>query len=166
MELRDYNGEGKWSKDEIVRRYSRYCRELDVPAPIDVSPVVHVEGEVKYVYPVMDKIIAGIGQGDMACRRIGIEFIEEDRGFVFGKILKSNTARALRRAELTTDEAERIRRRLVSMLIAGNVPHEYRQYAKLLKKIGVGDYWGEIENSINRSNAYVMKYYEYLKDAA
>jgi hypothetical protein len=166
MEIRDYNGEGEWSKDEIIRRYLQYCRAMNVPDPIDLSPVEQAKGNVKWIYPVMDKVIAGIEQGDAACRRIGIEFIEEDRKFPFGKILKSNTARALRRSELTTEEKERIRRRLVAMLIAENVPHEYKQYAKLLKKIGVDAYWEEVENRINRPNKYVMKYYDYLKDAA
>ena len=166
MEIRDYNGEGKWSGDELIRRYLQYCHELNVPNPIDLSPVEHVEGNVNWIYPFMDKVIAGIEQGDAACRRIGIEFIEEDHKFVFGKILKSNAARALRRSELTTDEKERIRRRLVEMLIEGNVPHEYKQYAKLLKKIGIGDYWNEVEARINRSNEYVMKYYDYLRDAS
>ncbi|MBA2339402.1 MAG: hypothetical protein H0V88_03330 [Pyrinomonadaceae bacterium] len=166
MEIRDYNGEGKWSKDEIIRRYLQYCRELNVLNPIDLSPVEHVEGNVKWIYPVMNKVIAGIEHGDAACRRIGVEFIEEDRKFTFGKILKSNTARALRRSELSTEEAERTRRRLVAMLIEGNVPHEYKQYARLVKKVGIGNYWNEVENRINRSNEYVMKYYDYLKDAA
>jgi hypothetical protein len=166
MEVRDYNGEGKWSKDEIIRRYAQYCRELKVPHPIDLSPVESVKGEVKWIYPVMDNVIAGIEEGDAACKRLGIEFIEEDSKFTFGKILKSNTARALRRSELTADEQERIRRRLVAMMIDGNVPHEYKQYAKLLKKIGIGEYWNEIENRINRSNEYVMKYYDYFKKFA
>jgi hypothetical protein len=166
MEVRDYNGEGKWSKDEIIRRYLQYCRELKVQHPIDLSPVEPIQGEVKWIYPVMDKVIVGIEEGDVACRRIGIEFIEEDNKFDFGKILKSNTARALRRSVLTVEEQERIRRRVVAMLIEGTVPHEYKQYAKLLKKIGIGQYWNEIENRINRSNEYVMKYYDYLKKAA
>src|SRR4051812_15419078 len=114
MEIRDYNGEGEWSKDEIIRRYLQYCRELNLSNPIDLSPVEHVEGNVKWIYPVMDKVIAGIEQGDAACRRIGIEFIDEDRKFTFGKILKSNVARALRRSKLTTEEKERIRQRLVA----------------------------------------------------
>jgi hypothetical protein len=164
MNVRDYNGEGRWSKDEIIRRYSEYCRELDVQSPIDLLPVEHVEGETRWIYPVMDKVIAGIEQGDAACRRIGMEFIEEDRKFTFGKILKSNTARALRRTQLTPVEQNRIRRRLVDMLLQGNVPHEYKQYAKLLKRIGVGPYWDEIESRIDQSNQYVMRYYKYLKD--
>jgi hypothetical protein len=166
MIVRDYNGEGKWSKDEILERHSRYSREMNLRNPMDISPAEVVEGEVKWVYPVMDKVIEGIERGDAACRRIGVEFIEEDRNFTFGNILKSNTARALRRSVLTGEEQERIRRRLVAMLIAGNVPHEYKQYAKLLKKVGVGEHWGEVESKIDRSNEYVMRYYSYLKGVA
>ncbi|MDQ2746060.1 MAG: hypothetical protein M3T96_02230 [Acidobacteriota bacterium] len=162
MEERDYNGEGIWSKDEILNRYSRYCFELKIANPINLSPVEVINGSIKWIYPVMDRVIEGIELGDLACKRIGIEFIEEDRKFVFGKILKSNTARALRRNELTLEEQERIRKRIINMLIDGNVPHEYKQYAKLLKKIGIGNYQNELENRINRSNKYVMKYYEYL----
>ena len=61
---------------------------------------------------------------------IGIEFIEQDQKFSFGKILKSNTARALRRTKLEEEDKKRIRQRLVSMLLTGNVPHEYKQYGK------------------------------------
>ena len=163
MELRDYNGEGKWSKDEIVRRYARYCKEMNIE-PANLSPTEYTEGNVKWIYPIMNKVIAAIERGDAACRLIGIEFIEEDRKFPFGKILKSNTARALRRSGLTSGEVDRIRQRLVEMLIEGNVPHEYKQYAKLLKKIGVGPHWNEIASRIDRSNGYVMRYYKYLRD--
>jgi len=166
MQVRDYNGEGRWSKGEIICRYLRYCRELNVLSPIDLSPVESIKDDVKWIYPVMDNVIAGIEQGDAACRRVGIEFIEEESKFTFGKILKSNTARALRRSQLTVEEQERIRRRLVPMLIAGNVQHEDKQYPKLLKKIGIGEYWNEIENRINRSNEYVMKYYDYFRKFA
>ena len=164
MKVLDYNGEGRWSKDEIMHRYLQYCKELKVPNPMDLTPVESTKGDTRWVYPVMENVIAGIELGDPACRRIGIEFIEEDRKFTFGKILKSNTARALRRSQLTTEEQHRIRRRLVEMLLAGNVPHEYKQYAKLLKRIGVGQYWDEIESRINHSNEYVMRYFNYLKD--
>ena len=165
MEVRDYNGDDIWSKDAIILRYSQYCRELNVAIPVDLLPKELVRGEIRWVYPVMDKVIAGIEQGDAACRRIGIEFIEEDRKFPFGRILKSNTARALRRSQLTVEEQERIRRRLVAMLLAGNVPREYRQYAKLLKAIGLGQHWKNIESQVDRSNEYVMRYYNYLKAA-
>lgn len=163
MEIRDYNGQGIWSKDEIIRRYKKYCAELKIENLLDLSPLEHTGGNVKWIYPVMDKVIDGIEKGDAACRQIGIEFIEENSKFPFGKILKSNTARALRRSDLSSIEKEKIRKRLVYMLIEGNVPHEYKQYAKLLNKIGVENYWNKIENQVDKSNSYVMKYVEYLK---
>lgn len=135
---------------------------MKVQHPLDLSPVEHTDGEKMWIYPVMDKVIEGIERGDAACRRLGIEFIEEDRKFTFGKILKSNTARALRRSDLTPEEQDRIRRRLVDMLLAGNVPHEYKQYAKLLKRIGLGSLRDEIELGVDRTNQFVMRYYNYL----
>ena len=101
MEIIDYNGEGKWLKDEILRRYSQYCKEQKVSEPLDLRPRELVSGEKKWIYPVMERVIEGIEKGDAACKRLGIEFIEEDGKFPFGKILKSNTARALRRVALT-----------------------------------------------------------------
>jgi hypothetical protein len=79
-----------------------------------------------------------------------------------GRILKSNTARALRRAPLSPYQQDTLRDRIVHMLLTGNVPHEYKEYAKLLRKVGIGNRWSEIEEKVDRSNHYVMKYYGYL----
>jgi hypothetical protein len=111
----------------------------------------------------MEDVIYRIEGGDKAAVEIGIEFIEQDQKFPFGKILKSNTARALRRAELSNDQIERIRKRLVTMLLEGLVPHEYKEYAKLLRKIGMGNWWETVEARIARDNEYVMHYYEYFR---
>ena len=164
LEIRDYSGEGEWSAHSLMDRYRRYCAELGIGEPLDLSPREHCEGNVVWRYPVMEMVIDGIEKGDAACRRIGIEFIEDDGKFPFGKILKSNTARALRRSELTANEKDRIRRRVVAMLVAGHIPHEYGQYAKLLKKIGVGDAIVGIETKLDLSNQYVERFYKYLKD--
>jgi hypothetical protein len=164
VEIHDYNGEGEWSKDEIIRRYMQYCRELNIEPANLLSKTIFKQGEITWIYPVMDNVIAGIERGDAACRIIGVEFIEENRSFPFGRSLKSNTARALRRSNLTDEEKQRFRRRVVAMLIDGRVPREYKQYARLLKKIGVGNLWNEIESRVDRSNPYVMRWYKYLRD--
>ena len=107
-------------------------------------------------------MIEGIEGSDAACRLIGIEFIEEDQGFAFGAILKSNTARALRRSQLSDGDRERIRRRVVSMLTRGVVPHEYKEYAKLLKGIGLGNYRRDIEACVGAAHPYVAKFARYF----
>jgi hypothetical protein len=164
METIDYNGQEDWSSEAILQRYTLYCKQLQVNESVDLTPKTLVQGEKKWIYPIMDKVIEGIEKGDIACKWIGIEFIEQDQKFCFGKILKSNTARALRRTKLEEEDKQRIRQRLVSMLLTGNVPHEYKEYAKLLKKVGLENYRENLEESINRSNKYVMKYFKYLID--
>ncbi len=110
----------------------------------------------------MEQIIDLIETGDKAAIKIGIEFIEEDDYFVFGRILKSNTARALRRAPLSEEQQIRIRERLVGMMLSGQVPHEWREYKRLLRHVGLGSLWPALEKGINRENKYVMRYYDYL----
>lgn len=166
MKIIDYNGTGRWSLQAIQERYAAYARELNVPAPLGLTPDIHEECGVRRIYPVIEQVIEGIEQDDQACIEIGVEFIEEDELFPFGKILKSNTARALRRTALNATQNERIRTRAVQMLIAEHVPGEYREYAKLVRKIGLGDWWPFIEEYANRTNPHVMRYYNYFQQHA
>jgi hypothetical protein len=159
--LRDYNGVGIWSAEKIEKRYRQHADAIGVdPAPL--APIRHTEGDITWVYPLMEEIIKLIEAGDKAAIEIGIEFIQEDDYFVFGKILKSNTARALRRASLTQEQQSRIRERLVGMLLSGQVPHEWHEYKRLLRHIGLGSLWPALENGVDRENKHVMRYYQYL----
>lgn len=145
MQIRDHDGEGRWSAAQIVARYHDYTTQLGVAAPRDVWPRVFESGGCKWVSPVMERIIEGIEEQDVACAEIGVEFIEEDRGFVFGAILKSNTARALRRCQvLTGAQVDRIRRRIVRLYATGVVPREFAQYLRLIRRVGAGPYWPEV----------------------
>lgn len=161
MEIHDYNGTGQWSVESILSRYERYAQRAG--AHSELIPRVRTEGTVNWIYPIMDEVIAGIERGDKACIAIGIEFIEEDQHFPFGRILKSNAARALRHAELSQEQVERVRRRVVSLLLSGSFRREFREYVKLLRVVGMGSWWPTIEQEIDRQNPYMMRYYEYLR---
>jgi len=153
MEIRDYNGEGRWSAEQIVARYRDYAVKFGVSQPRDLSPLVHESGGVRWVYPVMDCVIEGIKAQDVACAQIGVEFIEEDQGFPFGAILKSNAARALRRFDsLTEEQIDRIRRRVAAMYATGIVPREFSQYLRLIHRVGPGRYWSQIVEAEPRSH--------------
>jgi hypothetical protein len=164
MEVIDYNGTDFWSVDEVRARYTKYACRFQITEPRKLSPVVHSNGDKQWIYSVMDAVIEGIEHGDLACAELGIEFIEEDRLFAFGRILKSNTARALRRASLTDAQKERIRKRVVEMLGRRYLPREYRQYAKLARKIGLGSWLSRIEEQAE--NPAAKHYYTYLKEHA
>jgi hypothetical protein len=163
MHVTDYNGAGRWSAAAIFGRYIECCREMGLPMITDLTPETHREGEEEWVYPAMNKVIEGVEQGDRACTAIAIEFIEEDAHFRFGRSLKSRCARALRRADLSAQQVERIRERVVRMLLAGIVPREFREYSKLLRRVGVGSWWPIVEDNISRTNPHVMRYFNYLR---
>jgi hypothetical protein len=164
--LRDFNGTGRWSVVSVQQRYLEYCRTLDVTAPQLPRPREWQEGDHHWIYPIMDSVIEGIRRGDKACVALGVEFIEEPEYFVFGRILKANTARALRGATLSPEQVVRLRARIVNMLLVGDVPHEYHEYSRLLRRIGLGEWWPTIEQQVARENRYVMRYYEYLRKNA
>ena len=166
MKIIDYNGTGRWSLQSIQERYATYARQLDVATPLDLVPPKYEQHEVQRIYPVMFEVIEGIEGGDKACIEIGVECIEENQWFSFGGIIKSNTARALRRSNLTPLQAERLRKQIVFMLVGEHIPRHYREYAKLLRKIGLGNWWTLIEKQTNCDNPCVLRYYNYLQQYA
>lgn len=157
----DYNGVAAWSIEGIRKRYKVYADEIGLDT-VQLVPRSHTEGGRTWVYPLMEQVIERIQAGDKAAIEIGIEFIEEDEFFVFGRILKSNTARALRGASLTKEQQKRIRERLVRMMVSGNVPHEFREYKRLLRRVGLGSLWSVLDDGVDRGNKYVMRHYDYL----
>lgn len=161
MRTIDYNGTGEWSREAILARYIRFAKERGI-TPRDLRPRETASGDVQWVYPVMDQVIDGIVTGDEACKELGIEFVEQDATFPFGRILKASTARALRRTTLRPEQQDRLRRRFVTMLLRGKAPREFKEYAKLLKRIGLGDWRTHLDEGIDRQNPYVMHWYRNL----
>jgi hypothetical protein len=45
------------------------------------------------------------------------------------------------------------------MLLAAKIPREFREYAKLLRRVGVGSWGPIIEQQVDRNNPYVFSYY-------
>ena len=166
MKVIDYNGEGFWSVDEVSKRYTEYARSFGIQ-PRELTPFTHETHDTRRIYPVMDRVIEGIEAGDPACAELGIEFIQTNDSFPFGRITKSNVARALRRTKLTDAQKDRIRRRVIEMLEAEYLPREFRQYAKLARKLGLREFLPRIREVANRSSAaWVQRYCAYLEEHA
>lgn len=113
----------------------------------------------------MDIVIEGIKQDDPACTEIGIDFICESRDFPFGMTLKSNTARALRKATMTPAQLDRVRHRIAQMLQEGHLPQEYRFYARLFRRTGLGIYRNTLLSLTPRGRR-MAKYVNYVKVVA
>ena len=163
-EHRDYNGSGRWSAAEIREPYLRHASSLGVREPRSLNPRTHAEGDVVWTFPVMERVIEGIEEGDPACAEIGVQFIEDWQRQPFGSQLQAQTARALRHASLTTDQIARLRSKILQLLVSGDVPLEYREYAKLLRRIGVGEEWASLRASVDRSNPHVLRYVRYIEE--
>jgi hypothetical protein len=161
--VRDYNGSGPWSVSGVKTRYRQYCDLLHIANSRLPEAATHQEEDVVWIYPIMEDVIRGIEDGDAACIALGVDFVEQDSLFAFGKRLKSNTARALRWAHLTEEQKERLRERIVTMLISGIIPHEMREYAKLLRVIGLGEHRERLERDIPRDNPFAMRFYNALR---
>ena len=177
----DADGIGKWSRAEIGRRYHAYCREFRCsPRDIDfelAGPYYGDRGWLNYyrdgplIMPVIRQVIEGIERNDPACIEIGVELIEEDARFAFGKLMKAYVANALRRAAACLSETQkrRIRERVVNLLVKGIVPHEMRQYARLVKRIGSGPqavFLAELHQHLTAigpaANPYALRFVRYL----
>lgn len=166
MKVIDYNGSGRWTLDAVLQRYELYARRYHVIPPRNIKPPVTDDAGVRRIYPAMECVIEGIEEGDPACAEIGVEFIQESASFPFGRILKANTARALRRAALTPEQKWLIRKRIVEMLCSGYLPREYQEYAKLARKIGLAEWLALLERDADLDNVRVRKYYSYFKEHA
>ena len=163
MQVRDYNGPGEWSADAIRKRYHEYCRRFKQTEATTLAAREHRKGDILWRYPVMDAVVDGIKAGDRACVELGVEFVESGHKQPFGRILHANVARALKRSALNRDQVGRLRRRILHMLVVGQVPHEYRAFANLLRHIGLGPSWPEQRRLVDESNKYVMRYVRYFE---
>jgi hypothetical protein len=161
MRKPDLDGSGRWTLDAIRQRYQQYCR-LHRIEPRQLPVDDHWASRRGLIVLLMDAVIQGIKEGDLACAEIGIELIEEDGGFAFGRIMKANAARALGRCALTDPQKERIRARVVGMLSRGFMPHEFRDYARLLRRIGLGYHRETLEHAVDLTNPWIAWYIDYL----
>ncbi len=109
----------------------------------------------------MFKVIDGIAAGDRGCIALGVDLLEEDAHFAFGRSVKPDTARALRHVELTEEQRQRIRRRVMDILKRGQVPRGFAQYARLLRRIGLADFWPELD-AVTRDKPFVKRWRDYL----
>ncbi|MDC3379272.1 hypothetical protein OAX78_03220 [Planctomycetota bacterium] len=157
----DSNGEGRWSRRQLLARYNDYARRFGLRGPLPLDDRRHETRKAVWIYPTLFAVVDGVGAGDPACVEIAVELIEADELMPFGRILKSNAARALRLAQLTSDHVARIRTRVFAMLKRGEIPREFRDYAKLLRRVGVGPGWSELP-ALHVQGPYARRWRDYL----
>ena len=109
------------------------------------------------------RLIERARNGDRAAISTLIALIEDDESRPWGMLLKSEAARTLRQsAQLDAGQIHRLRARFTDMLLRGYLPREYKQYAKLFRKIGLGDFRHTIATRADQSNSFVRRWCWYL----
>jgi hypothetical protein len=109
------------------------------------------------------RLIERARHDDRAAVETLIALIEDDESRPWGMLLKSEAARILRQsAHLDAGQIHRLRTRFTDMLLRGYLPREYKQYAKLFRKIGLGDFRHTIETRADQSNSFVRRWCWYL----
>jgi len=163
MQPPNLDGTGQWRNSEIIVRYRRWCMCLN-QRPAGISATEGFYGERGWACVVVRQLVALMKTGDLAAAWIAIELIEEDGGFAFGRLLKAECARELRRMPLNEEQKQRIRQRVVTMLALGFVPHEFRQYSRLARHIGLGSAAQDLEALRAHPNPWVGWHIGYLLD--
>ena len=153
------DGKDIWQFPQVQSRYRRYCAHFGIEHTELVFHPYYVERG--WTAGILDVLVDRMKSGDLAAAQIGIEMMEEDRGLAFGPIIKSNIPRALVKCDLTESHKERVRKRVVAMLLRPFLPKEFRQYAWLARRIGLGDWAQKLQNADKRV-PWVHWYVEYL----
>lgn len=115
--------------------------ELEAVLRIDLSgyvmeiPVTHAGIRLGRA---MDKVAQAIRQGDRSAVIVGYQIIIHDPHLPFGKIIKSNFARALKRHIdcLTMQEKMCLASKTAELLSLPFCPREVEDYCRLVKKMG------------------------------
>jgi hypothetical protein len=158
----NYNRDEEWAPEAVAQRYGRYCDEFGWPRQRELVAEAFTEACAMRIWPIMTPVNIGIKEDDPACTEIGIDFICERRSFPFGMTLKSNTARALRKATLTERQQDRIREGVAQMLLDGYLPQEYRFYSRLLRRTGLGQFRDALLAIVPRGHR-MTRYFNYVQ---
>jgi hypothetical protein len=161
----DYNRDEEWAPEAVAQRYAQYCDDFGWVRQSALVAEDFTDAGVKRIWPIMTPVNIGIKKDDPACTEIGIDFICDSRSFPFGMTLKSNTARALRKATLTERQQDRIRERVATMLLDGYLPQEYKFYARLLRRTGLGQFRDTLLAVAPRGHR-MTRYFNYVQGLA
>ncbi|MCC2653821.1 MAG: hypothetical protein K0Q60_3987, partial [Microvirga sp.] len=78
------DGQGRWTQQAVQQRYHQYCHAFGV-TPRKLTSIPDYISERGWITHLMEALIEGMKQGDLASAEVGIELIEEDGGFAFGR---------------------------------------------------------------------------------
>ena len=159
----NYNAEGKWSVDSVRARYRDLKYRFGGSDDFVLEPRTYANPVgITWVYNIMDTVADGVRIGDAACIELSIDYLKDNvMGSTTGYI-RERMARALKQAELTNGQKQRLSEIFMTQLRHRRILMEFREYSRLFRRIGIEPYREEIESLRNAREAYIQRAVERL----
>lgn len=128
-----------WRANEIVAEHARLGGTFDLTGPDATEPGAPAWLPDRYSWlqyrQTLHRIGDGILQGDTACVEIAVRYIVLRYIGSYSGFLRQMLARRLKHATLNEDQRRRLCSHFAQLVIAGERTDEFREYAKLWRKI-------------------------------
>ncbi len=104
---------------------------------------------------------------DLGCAELGIEFIQTNDSFDFGRPSNQTSRVPCDARLLSNSKRKEFGGRVIEMLDTGYLPREFRQYAKLARKLGLREFLPRIKQvAAVSSDVWVQRYCAYFEEYA
>ncbi len=163
MNIIDYNQPDIFSVETIQREYIQLCKQYGIKEPLPLEPEIWEEGDRRWIYSIWDEVIKGIESDDLACIDLSLKCLEYMKPIPFGRITRSRIARSLKRANLNMAQKSRIRKLCKIKLDSGRLGTEFKDYSRLLVKVGFADMVLDFTDIDKDDPDYVVKYKKYFQ---
>jgi hypothetical protein len=126
----------EWTFNEVRQRYERLARSYRVKEPLSLE--YPYESELIKLKHALWDISKAIKKQDSAAMEIATEFVLSDVFFHYSGYIRATMARRLKSATLSETSKERIRRGLFRLFLSDAFGPEHKEFARLLRNIGLG----------------------------
>lgn len=130
-----YRPPTEWTFREIRHKYQRLASTYRVETQLSLEH--SCESELAKVKCALQDISRGIKTQDSAAIEVAIEFVLSDVFFHYSGHIRATMARRLKSAGLSEAANERLRRGLLKLFSSGTFGPEHKEFARLLRNIGL-----------------------------
>ena len=140
VSLDTYHGVPKgWAKAELIvaHRNLRGSFSLDGPDATEPGAPAWLPDRMNWLQyrATLYRIVEGIRANDPACIELAVRYIELRYIGSYSGFIRARLARALKGAQLTTQQTERLNKLFVSIVQNRDYTEEFAEYVKLWRRI-------------------------------
>lgn len=157
MEI-NHNAQGRWSVESVQAEYRRLSLVLGGVAGFEPTPRKHTNPiGCTWIYNIMDSVVDGIQLDDSSCVQLAIDYIQDNDMRPSTGYIRERMARALGGVELSSKQKSILAATFIQQIKSQKIYREFREYAKLFKKIGIEPYRASIEKYRKSERQYIVR---------